>query len=194
MNNHKMACVVLLVFIGIMLYGTQEMNNRTKTAREAAEQAQMEADNAIMQRNTAENILIALERETFELRNGYQKWLTHFVEVSNPQEGEQRIVDAIRNGKVFLLSQRFQLKEFQGEDRDALIGVLEGELDLEDDYVKTLNWLGQLEETVPQCRITSCNIIRGDRANNIRMKLKLEMPIFEPNLAEAAKAENNSES
>ncbi|MCB1229599.1 MAG: hypothetical protein KDN19_05005 [Verrucomicrobiae bacterium] len=189
MNNHKMACFVLLVLIGAMVYGTQEMRLRTGKAREAAESAKAEAENAELQRSIAETNLIMLERETFDLRNGYHEWLGHFVTVTNPQEGEQKISDAIRTGQVFLLSQRFQLKEFQGEERGTLIGVLEGDLDFEDDYAKTLNWLGQLEQSVPSCRITSCNIIRGDRSNNIRMKLKLEMPIMAPAVAEAAQAE-----
>ncbi len=187
MNNHKMACFLLLVLIGGIVYGTQEMRNRTNLAREAAESAKQEAENAEMQRSIAETNLIMLERETFDLRNGYQNWLPHFASVTNPQEGEQKVVDAIRSGGVFLLTQRFQLKEFQGEERGAITGVLEGELDFEDEYVKTLNWLGSLEEKVPSCRITSCNIIRGDRANNIHMKLKLEVPIMDPALAEVAK-------
>lgn len=188
MNNHKMACVFLLVVIGGMLYGTQEMRNRTNAAREAAESAEREAEAAQMQRGIAETNLIGLERETFELREGFEKWFPHFSGATSPQEGEQRIADAIRDGKVFLLSNRFQMKEFAAEDKGILVGVLEGELDFEDDYVKTLNWLGKLEETVPNCRITSCNIIRGDRANNIRLKLKLEMPIMDPAIAEATAA------
>ena len=192
MNNHKMACVFLMVVIAGIVYGTQEMRSRTANAKNAADTAQMEAENAELQRSVAETNLIALERETFDLRNGFKEWLPHFASVSNPQEGEQRIVDAVREGDVFLLSQRFQLKEFQAEDRGALTGVLEGELDFEDDYAKTLNWLGTLEEKVPSCRITSCNIIRGDRANNIHMKIKLEMPIMDASLAEAATSDIES--
>lgn len=185
MNNHKMACFFLLVLIGAMLYGTQEMRNRTNKARQAAEAAQAEAENAQFQRGIAETNLIALKSDTFELREGFAKWFPYFSSATTPQEGEQRIADAIRDGKVFLLSNRFQMKEYAGDDRGVLIGVLEGELDFEDDYVKTLNWLGKLEESVPNCRITSCNIIRGDRANNIRLKLKLEMPIMDPAIAAA---------
>ena len=183
MSNHKMACFLLLVLIGAMVYGTQEMRVRTNQARDAAESAKQEAENAEFQRSIAETNLIALERQTYELRNGFHEWLPHFAAATDPQEGEQKIVDAVRSGRVFLLSQRFQLKEFQGEDKGALIGVLEGELNFEDDYAKTLNWLGKLEETVPACRITSCNIIRGDRANNVHVKLKLAMPIMDPELA-----------
>ena len=189
MNNHKMACFFLLVVIGGLLYGTQEMRNRTAKAREAAESARAEAESAQLQRGMAETALIALERETFELREGYKAWFPHFRAATTPQEGEQRISDAVREGKVFLLSNRFQMKDFAAEDKGVLIGALEGELEFEDDYVKTLNWLGKLEETVPNCRITGCNIIRGDRANNIRVKLKLEMPIMDPAIAEATAAE-----
>jgi hypothetical protein len=187
MNNHKMACVLLLILVGAMVYGTQEMNNRAKKAREAAESAKFSADDAERQRATAEMNLTRLERETSDLRKGFITWFPHFGAATTPQEGEQRIADAIRDGRVFLLSNRFNMKEFADENRGVLIGVLEGELEFEDDYVKTLNWLGKLEESVPNCRITSCNIIRGDRANNVRLKLKLEMPIMDPTVAETTK-------
>ncbi|MCB1079929.1 MAG: hypothetical protein KDM64_19070, partial [Verrucomicrobiae bacterium] len=151
------------------------------------------AEDAEFQRGITETNLIGLERETFQLREGYFKWFPHFGAATTPQEGEQRISDAIREGKVFVLSNRFQMKDFAGDQKGVLIGVLEGELDFEDDYVKTMNWLGKLEETIPNCRITSCNIIRGDRANNIHLKLKLEMPIMDPKIAQIT-AENLSKS
>lgn len=185
MNDHKLACVVLLLLIAGMLYSTQEMKARTDRAADAARSAELAAENAQMQRSIAETSLIALQRDTHDLRDGYAKWGPYFAPITSPQDAEGFIADAVRKGDVFLLHRQTTVKEFQGDDRGVIYGVFEGEFDFEDDYVKTLNWLGQLEEDLPSCRITRLNAIRGDRENNVRLNLKIEVPLMDPNQASA---------
>lgn len=187
MNDHKLACVVLMLLIAAMLYGTQEMKARTDQAATAAQDAEMAAENAEMQRSIAETSLIALQRDTHELRQGYSRWASHFASITSPQEAEALIADAVRKSDILVLSQTTTVKEFQNEDRGVLYGVLEGEFDIEDDYVKTVNWLGEFERDLPNCRITHLKAIRGDRESNLRLTLKIEIPLMEPSLAAALK-------
>jgi hypothetical protein len=56
--------------------------------------------------------------------------------------------------------------------------ALVADLVVEDDYSKTLNWLGRLEEAIPTCRIIRCQIVRGDRGNDVHLDLQIQIPIL----------------
>ena len=178
MSNQKVACIVLLTLIAAMIFGTQKLRNRTVGAKNADMAAQSEAENTELQRRITEANLNSLEKKTAELRQVFREWLPHFQAYQTAQAGEQRISDLVLKGGVFVMSQRFEVTQLDGED--AVVSILEADLVLEDDYAKTLNWLGQLEETVPNSRITKCRITRGERGNNVHMELKLEIPILNP--------------
>ncbi|NNE94275.1 MAG: hypothetical protein HKN23_21720 [Verrucomicrobiales bacterium] len=176
MSNHKVACILLMLFIGAMLYGTQKMRARAVTAREAAEETKNQAEMAEQQRRVAEIKLKTVDSKTADLRTVYHEWLPHFEAVANPQAGEQRISELVRNGDIFLLSQKYEERELDTEEQ--ISRALVATLVIEDDYTKTLNWLGKLEEEIPAARISKCRLIRGDRANNIHVELTVQVPVL----------------
>ncbi|MCP5550099.1 MAG: hypothetical protein H7A53_04315 [Akkermansiaceae bacterium] len=182
-----MACILLMALIAGMIYGTQQMQSRANSARDSLETAKSGAESAEMARRTAEANLLAMDKKTDDLRQIYREWLPHFAAFHSPQEGESRIGELVRQGGVFLLSQRFELKE---QKKDAVIpAVLSADLVFEDDYTKTLNWIGQLEEKVPNCRISKCRLTRGDRGNNLHAELRVELPVLSSKVTESESAE-----
>ena len=48
----------------------------------------------------------------------------------------------------------------------------------EDDYVRLLNWLGQIEATMPTVRISSAHLTKGTRANDLRMEVAIDQPLI----------------
>lgn len=176
MRNHQTACILLVVVILGILYGINELRNATNVARNAASAAQLEAEGAEQRAQIAQIQLKTLDSKTSELRQAYEEWKPHFHPFRTAQDAEQRVAELIRNGDIFLISQRFESKEI---DRDGLIPqALVGDLVLEDEYAKTLNWLGRLEEALPSCRITRCNLTRGDRGNDIHLEVQIQIPIL----------------
>ncbi|MEM7603326.1 MAG: hypothetical protein AAF357_18175 [Verrucomicrobiota bacterium] len=176
MNNHKSACLVLIILIAGMLYGVNELRNATNAARDVTAQAQTDAETAEQQAQLAQIQLKSLESKTSALRSAYAQWQPHFANYKTAQDAEQRIAEVIREGDVFLISQKFETKEIE---KGALIShALVAELVVEDDYSKTLNWLGRLEEEIPSCRIERCNIKRGDRGNDVHLELKVQIPVL----------------
>jgi hypothetical protein len=178
MSNQKLACIILLILIAGLVFGTQKTRNRTLVAKNADLAAQSEAENAELQRRITEANLNTLEKKTAELRQVFREWLPHFQTFQTPQSGEQRISDLVLKGGVFVLSQRFEVTN--PDETAAVRSVLVADLVFEDDYAKTLNWLGQLEEAVPNCRVTKCRLTRGERGNAVHLELKLEIPILNP--------------
>ncbi|MDA7673146.1 hypothetical protein N8615_02000 [Verrucomicrobiales bacterium] len=177
MKNHKMACVLLVLLVGAMFFGTQKMRNRAVVAREAAESTKSSAELAEQDRRLAEIKLKSLEAKTADLRQSYEVWLPHFLAVQNPEAAEQRISELVRAGDIFLLSQKYEERKI---DPDSMISrALVATLVVEDDYVKTMNWLGKVEDLIPSCRVAKCRMIRGDRGDNIHVELTIQVPVFE---------------
>lgn len=177
MNEHKSACLLLVVAICGMLYGVNTLRNATSDARNLAEEMRASAESAEQQAQIAMIQMKTLEANTAELRSVYAEWRQHFAAYRSPQDAEQRIAEVIRDGDVFLISQRFGTREV---DRNGLVkSAVVADLVVEDDYAKALNWLGKLEEAIPMSRITRCNLKRGDRGNDIHLELQLQIPVLE---------------
>ncbi len=176
MNNHKSACFLLLLITGAMLYGVNSLRNATSAARDAAQLSQSEAESSEQKAQLAQIQLKTLDSKTAELRLVYGEWKPHFEKYRTSQNAEQHIAEVIREGDVFLISQKFEAKEV---DKTSIIAEsLVGDLIVEDDYAKTLNWLGRLEESIPNCRITKCALKRGERGNDIHLELQVQVPIL----------------
>lgn len=176
MKNHQAACAFLLVLVAGMLYGVNGLRNTTSAARDLARQSQSDAETAEQQAQLAQIQLKTLDSKTAELRLVYGEWKPHFEALRTPQDAEQRIAEVIREGDVFLISQKFEGREI---DKGSVISdALVADLVVEDDYTKTLNWLGRLEEAIPSCRITRCTLERGERGNDIHLILQVQIPIL----------------
>ena len=177
MTNHKVACLVLILLIGGMLYGVNQLRNSVKAQADLAESTRMEAESAEQQAQLAQVQLKTTESKTAELRSVYNEWKPHFESCRTTQDAEQKISEMIRKGNVFLISQKFEARDL---DKTELISkAVVADLVVEDDYSKALNWLGLLEETIPNCRITKCNLTRGDRGNDIHIELQVQIPVLD---------------
>lgn len=176
MNNHKIACIVLIVLIGAMGYGVNFLREKSAKAGAAADATRTQAEMAEQQAQVAEIKLKTIDAKTAALRTIYEEWLPHFEAFKNPQDGERRIAEVIRDGNIFLLSQKLETRKIETEG--VITHALVADLVVEDDYSKTMNWLGKVEELIPSCRISSCLLTRGDSGNNIHMELSIQVPVF----------------
>ena len=178
MNNHKAACFLLALVVVGMLYGVNQLRNASVKARDTAEAVRVQAESAEGEAQLAQIQLKSLESKTAALRQIAEEWKPYFERFATSQDAEQRIVDVIREGDVFLISQKFDSREI---DKEALIShALVADLVVEDDYTKTINWLGAIEEQIPSCRISKCHLRRGDRGNDINLELQIQIPILKP--------------
>ena len=175
MSSHKIACILLAAVVLLMGFGVNKVRGKAVKARQAAESVRIQAQSAEQQKQMAEIKLKSFDSQTAELRGVYTEWLPYLKEFSNSGDGEQRIREVIREGDVFVISQK--VKSIKIDKSGFISHALGAEIEVEDDYTKVMNWLGELEETLPSCQITKCKITRGDRGNNVHMEVKLQVPI-----------------
>ena len=169
--------MLILIILGLA-YGTQQMRNKMVDTRHQTDSAKLQADEAETQRLTVESGLRTLKKDTDDLRDFYRAWLPHFEAVQNPQYGESKVIDAVRRGGVFSTSHRFE--NGLGMTETVVPTSLKANLVFEDEYAKTLNWMGELERLLPTARTNAFEVRRGDSGNDVHVSIELEMPIFDP--------------
>jgi hypothetical protein len=59
---------------------------------------------------------------------------------------------------------------------------------LEDDYAKTVNWIGEMERKLPLARMTSCRLTGGDNGRQVHAEVILEVPLADLKVSPAALA------
>lgn len=179
MNGHKVASILIAVAVALMGFGVHKLRGRAVTASKAAESAQDKATQAEKERNIAEIKLKTIDAKTAETRKIYAEWLPHFEKYKDRRIAEQKIGEIVRDSKVFLLSQRFNYQELNKDD--LVSHALVADLVIEDNYTKSMNWLGKMEEEIPSCRITKCKVEKG-AGKNIHMSVKVQVPVLKRSL------------
>ena len=93
------------------------------------------------------------------------------------EEGQTRINDLIRQGGITQLSGKYDPSPNPGNS--LITKVLKAELLFEDDYHKSLDWLGDVERTLPAARISKCRLTKGTTSNDIKMEMTVELPVID---------------
>ena len=176
MNGKQLACVVLMVIIGAITYVAQIVHKKSAAMLGSAESAEAAAADADMQRNIAEK---TTERTRFEATDKHrflQTWQPYIDKTQTQQEVEQSVMASLRTSSVFASSQKFEKKL----NRDVVLpSIIRASLVIEDEYPKTLNWLGDLERKIPMLRVTNCRITGAQDPKNVSMEVALEVPLID---------------
>ena len=175
MNGKKVVCIILIMIIAAVAYGTQMMTQRTKAMREEAEASESEAHTAEAESVVAKASLVKLREETQDLRQFLKEWEPVVQRIQTQQEGEQAILGLVRNNGILVVSQRFDMK--QAGTNPLIPKVLQSTLILQDDYAKTLNWLGEFERKLPLARITSCRFKQGETGRQLNLEVHFDLPL-----------------
>lgn len=176
MNGKKIACVVLMLLLAGISYGTQIMHNRSKAMSEEAESAESDATMARTAAEVAETNLIKLKYDTQDLRQFLGEWEPHIKRLQSVQEAEQMLQSLLRNTGILTVSQKSEMKE--NRENKIIPKSLLGTLIVQDEYAKTMNWLGELERKMPLARITSCRLKQGETGRQVNLELRFEIPLI----------------
>ncbi len=177
MNNKHLACTVLGMLIAAIAYGTMTFHNKLKVAQDEEQTAQGAYDGAVFARSAQQRDLVVLEKNTKGVRDYLALWEPHLKQTRNPQFGEALINLRIKQGDILTLSQGFETVNFN--KGGTIPRTLQARLVFEDDYTKTLNWLANIEVSMPACRVSSCRLSKGQSGNDIKMEVTIDVPILE---------------
>ena len=177
MNSKKLVCIVLIMVIAGVAYGTQLMTQRAKAMREEAENADMEAHQAATEAEVAQKLLVRTKDETQDLRQFLKEWEPVLQRIQTPQEAESAVLSLVRNSGVVILSQRFDTKT--ASTNPLIPRILQGSVTVQDEYSKTLTWLGELERKIPFARLTSCRFKQGETGRQLNLEVHIDIPLVD---------------
>jgi hypothetical protein len=175
MNKNKVACLLLIMLLAGIAYGTQIMQKKTAFVRGEAEIANTEYEDARTKCEMAEISLGTYTASTAELLAFLKNWEPVIDRTGSGQEAEAALLNIVRSTGVLTISQKFEVKENRGGG--IIPKTFLGTLIVQDDFPKTLNFLGEIERRLPLARITSCHIKQGDTGQRINLEIRIEIPL-----------------
>lgn len=187
MNGKKLACVLLMMVLAGIAYGAQIMQKRAQAMIEEATTAESDAKDAENSCKLTDTEVTNLKFKTQDLHQFLKDWDPVIKRVQSTQEAEQAILSIVRNSHILTVSQKTEVRE--NRDNKIVPRVLLGTLIVQDDYAKTMNWLGEVERKLPLIRITSCRLKQGETGRQVSLEIHFEIPIvnLQAQMDEAAK-------
>jgi hypothetical protein len=175
MNNKHIACVLLILAIALIVQFTLSMNNRMMKTQGEANRARAAVSNASTRLQIERSQLAELEKSSKPLTDYLKVWQPYFAAIDSAQNAELKISLRIKESGVVSLSQKFG--PVGNASNPSLPNLMRAQLVFEDNYVKLLNWLGQIESQLPTLRTKSLTLTRGSNQEDVRMQLVLEQPL-----------------
>jgi hypothetical protein len=174
--NHKHIAVLI---IGLCILGfvqtTLWMKDKLGAMVRLEQGAKAAADKAANEASMEKQKLAALRESSAALITFLEAWEPFFSSMNTPQGAELGISMRLKNSNLVTLSQRYESAVMRSGG--VIPRVMRANLTIDDNYARTLNWLGEMEMEIPTLRVSSLRISRGQTSNDIRADLVLEVPL-----------------
>lgn len=180
MNRKHLAAILVTVMIVVFVQGVIEVRRHLASVGKDLAQAKAADSEAGVLLQAERNALAEVRENSTEMLDFLSKWSEAVRRIETPEAGEFHIASRVKASGLLTLSQRFEQVSNKNESVPRLIRA---HLTFEDDYARTLNWLGMLEEDLPALRVTNLRIVRGETGNDIRMTLVLDLPLVNQEIA-----------
>jgi hypothetical protein len=179
MNPKSLACV----FIALMIVGMASLfmtiNGQAMTMKDAATKAQESAQSAQMLVNTQTLGLTAKKSKADSYIKYLHEWMPYLIQTPTQSITTELLDEKITNAGLFKLGMK--MKENTGLPDAFISSTLTASINLEDDYHKSIQWLGDLEQSLCSCRISSLKLTKGTTANNLIMAVDVTVPVVDAN-------------
>jgi hypothetical protein len=110
------------------------------------------------------------------LRQFLETWTPVINRFQSGQDGELELMKTIRNNSLLTLAQKLEVRE--NRTNPLVPKSLLASFTIQDDYAKTMNWLGEIERNVPVARVTSCRLKKGDGGGRVNLDVHFEIPLI----------------
>ncbi len=175
MNSKQIAAIFVVVIMLIFVQATIWIKNHSDVRSKEEDKAKSAANTAAMQVLTETRQYDALKVSTKEMIRFLEAWSPYFNALNTPQSAELAISMRIKEANLLTLGQRYEVASTKGDP--TIPKVMRANLIVEDDYAKTVNWLGKLEVEIPTLRISNMRLSKGQLSNDIKAELVFEVPL-----------------
>ncbi len=175
MNNKHLACVIIGLLIFFQLYAVVMINGKAEDMKQQADLAQAAAESAQQQVNVATVALNGQKVSTDALRKYLKEWLPYVTQAANEERGQVLLDQIIAQGAMQSVSEKFSAPP--NADNAFIPKILRAELLFEEGYHKSLQWLGELERSLPAARVTRCTLGKGSTGDDVKLTMTVDLPL-----------------
>jgi tetrahydromethanopterin S-methyltransferase subunit G len=176
MNGKKIACIVLLMIVGVFAYAGQIMHKKADAKVTTANAAEDRAIEAEGQLKTAQISVATTRDEAERLLKFLEAWQPHAERFQTQLEVESAVQSLIRSTGVLVMSQKFESRDTK---INPVVGrVIRAALVVEDEYAKVMNWMGEIERRIPITRVMTCQITGGETGRLVKAEVSFEIPLM----------------
>ena len=176
MNSKHLACGIVALFIVLLVQATMWVQKASAAMQKEAANAQSSEKTASEALGQGRVQLADLRRQSANLITFLKTWQPYFQTLDNPQSAEINFTMKVKESNLVNLSQRFEPVDVKGNA--SVPKAMRAILIFEDDYVRLLHWLGQIEASMPTVRVSSTHFTKGTRANDLRMEVAIDQPLI----------------
>ena len=189
MNPKQIACLILMIFIGVLVYVAQIVHNKVSAMRSSAEAAVSATTSAETERSTAEIKAAMVKAETEEIRGFLKAWEPALTKAQTQTEVERTSEISLRDaGSPLVTNRRHELRTFatKGLPKSVVTTIT-----MQDEYAKVLNWLGDIERRLPLTRMKIVRVSGGSTVRQLKLEASFETPLFDLNSVQPAPVDAN---
>jgi hypothetical protein len=185
-NQKHIACLLILFLCVVAVQGVMIVRKNAVNMQAAAETARRDAEAAAVALRAQSAILDDLTRKSSDLLAYLDAWEPHLSRFITQESAELDVSALIKQAGLILLAQRFEVAPNKSNtsvpnSADGTIPqIVRAHLAIEDDFIKSINWLGELESKLPSARISNLELARGQSGNDLRMNLVVDVPLARP--------------
>jgi hypothetical protein len=180
MNPKQLGVVLVMLGIFAAVQLGMMFQNKARSIDLEVEKARGEEKGLQTQLDAEKDLLSDLQRQSDELLKFVEQWKPFFALMQEKQSAETGISMKVREEAMLTLSQRYQEvpHKINNKDNVSLPVLIRATLLFDDNYSKLLNWFGTMEKIRPTMRVGKLALSKGERGEDLRMELVLEVPLM----------------
>jgi hypothetical protein len=188
MNQKHLASVLLFAVMIAFCQGVLMLHKKHQAAEEAAEAAEARLNTATQMHSNALMVLTKTKETTAPLRTYFRMWLPEFEKIDSELKAKDAFLPTIKRIPNLVFFDQGMNPLAPNKESVFVTQRAAGRARLVGDDQKCLQMLSMVERELPTSRISSVEIRKGERANDIEVSLLVELPVIPPTAPAAGSA------
>lgn len=187
MNNKHLACFILFLVVVGCFQAAMMMHKKMAAARMEQEDAETALAATADQRRLTGILLRAKDQDTAALRTFLTRWLPKLEETNEETKARLLFTRVLKESGEGLVTFTFRTDLENIKDAAYITQRFRSSLAVEGDYPTAMGLIGHIERQMPSSRISTVNLSKGQRANDVKLSLTVDTPMIVQAKAEAKK-------
>lgn len=187
MNQKHLASILLFAVIIALAQGVLMLNKKRQAAEDAAEGAESKLATSAALRSQAQTVLTRTRESTAPLRKYYRMWLPEFEKTDSELKSKDSFNRTIKRVPNLVMFDQGMNPAAPNKEATYVVQRTSGRAKFEGDYQKSIQLISMIEREIPTSRISSIEIRKGQRANDVEVQVVVEFPVIAASPADAKK-------